>query len=60
MDDKTPIYLADHDHSEWDTNGAANDVRIVNHEDFDKWTQKGLEKDYQFKIKDTYVFISVG
>ena len=60
IDDKTPIYLADHDHSEWETNGTASDVRIVNQNDFDEWTQKRLEKDEQFKIKGTYVVISVG
>ncbi len=60
IDDKTPIYLADHDHSEWETNGQANRVEVINQKDFDQWTQDRLKKDSQFKIDGTYVVIRVG
>jgi alpha-N-acetylglucosamine transferase len=60
IDEKTPVYLADHDHSEWETNGQANRVEVINQKDFDEWTQDRLKKDSQFKIEGTYVVIRVG
>jgi len=60
IDDKTPVYLADHDHSEWETNGQANRVEVINQKDFDQWTQDRLKKDSEFKIDGTYVVIRVG
>jgi len=60
IDDKTPIYLSDHDHSEWETNGRANDVELINQDDFDDWTKAKLETDYQFKIKGNYLVIRIG
>jgi hypothetical protein len=60
IDDKTPIYLADHDHSEWETNGQANQVQVINQKDFDQWIQARLKKDSQFKIDGNYVVIRVG
>ena len=60
IDDKTPVYLADHDHSEWETNGQANRVEVINQKEFDQWTQDRLNKDSQFKIDGNYVVIRVG
>jgi len=60
IDEKTPVYLADHDHLEWETNGQANRVEVINQKDFDQWTQDRLKKDSQFKIDGTYVVIRVG
>ena len=59
IDDKTPIYLADHDHSEWETNGQASSIDIVNQKNFDQWIQDRLERDSEFKIDGNYVVIRV-
>lgn len=60
IDDKTPVYLADHDHSEWETNGQADRVEVINQKDFDQWIQDRLKKDNEFKIDGNYVVIRVG
>ena len=57
--DSTPIYTVDHDHSEWETNGRANRVELVNQKDFDDRTQQELERNPEFKIKGSYLAIRV-
>ena len=60
IDDKTPVYLADHDHSEWETNGRASIVELINQKDFDDYIQGEIEKDSCFKIDGNYIVIRVG
>lgn len=55
--DSTPVYLADHDHSEWETSSRANYLEVINQKDLDDYAKQKLEEDPYFKIKGEYVVI---
>lgn len=58
LDGNLPVYISDHDHSEWETNGKLNSVYKVNQKDMDKWNKKHL--DPIFKIEGEYLVLRVG
>ena len=58
LDGKLPVYISDHDHGTFETNGKLGNVNKLNQEDMDDLDKNSL--DDVFKIKGTYVSLRVG
>ena len=41
---KLPVYIADHDHGEYDVNSIANQVFIVNRDEMSNWDKKNEDQ----------------
>lgn len=52
-----PVYIADHDHAEWETNSIAGCVFVVNQTTLSNNDRRELDKDPNFKIKGKYLVI---
>jgi hypothetical protein len=48
------VYIANHDHSEWETDALTNNVRVRNQEDYDV----DYKKEGQPIIKGNYIVIT--
>lgn len=60
LPDNMPIYTADHDHSEWETNGRASYAEVRNQKDMSDYAKECLERDKGiFKRKGKYFVIGV-
>ena len=58
IDGNIEIYISDHDHGTYETNGKLKDLRILNQKDMSDWDKQNLDE--IFKIKGTYVSMRVG
>ncbi|HYD90495.1 MAG TPA: hypothetical protein VEA37_03290 [Flavobacterium sp.] len=58
FDGDLPVYIADHDHATFETNGQAYSVHIVDQKNMDK-AAKARQKEF-YKIEGEYIIISVG
>ena len=59
LDENLEIYTADHDHSEWETNGKASCVEVRNQSEMDGYAKESLRKNPEFKIDGYHVVIKV-
>jgi len=60
INNNVPVFNVDHDHSEWETNGAAGYAELRNQNNMSNYAKECLEKDDGiFKIKGNYFAIGV-
>lgn len=45
-----PVYISDHDHGEYETNGSLGSVKVINHSNMDEMDLKSHRRD-GFEIK---------
>lgn len=60
MDGRMQVYAADHDHSDWETNGPVRSVEIVEQSKMDSYAKEYLNRFPEYKIRGKYVCLRVG
>jgi len=57
LPDNMPVYAADHDHSEWETNGPVRFVDVVDQSKLDEYEHMLLKQNPEYKIKGRYLVL---
>lgn len=59
LDENLEIYTADHDHSEWETNGKTFCAEVRNQSEMNEHAKESLNQNPEFKIDGDYFVINV-